>query len=155
MRRSERWWRWPGSWRCYCTGYGSPAKYTSRCGIARPSRKRVGQHKGLWFCNPSPSSGDCEVAAERALLETEATQFDAEMAAPVRRRTPTGTGATLHKRVRMEAGRVGEGQEKNFLRKRKRREGRGASRWSAIRSGGRPAKDFRLTRAALSWKPRP
>src|SRR5580704_1212854 len=52
----------------------------------------------------------------------------------------------------MEAGRIGEGQEKNFLRKRKRREGRGASRWSAIRSGGRPAKDFRLTRAALSWK---
>jgi hypothetical protein len=30
-----------------------------------------------------PSSGDCEVAVERALLETEALQFDSEMAAPV------------------------------------------------------------------------
>ncbi len=30
-----------------------------------------------------PSSGDCEVAVERALLETEAHQFDSEMAAPV------------------------------------------------------------------------
>lgn len=30
-----------------------------------------------------PSSGDCEVAVERVLLETEAHQFDTEMAAPV------------------------------------------------------------------------
>lgn len=30
-----------------------------------------------------PSSGDCEVAVERAVLETEAHQFDTEMAAPV------------------------------------------------------------------------
>ena len=35
--------------------------------------------------NPSPSSGDCEVAAERAFPETEATQFGTEMAAPVTR----------------------------------------------------------------------
>ena len=33
-----------------------------------------------------PSSGDCEVAVERALLETEARQFDTEMAAPVIRK---------------------------------------------------------------------
>jgi hypothetical protein len=33
-----------------------------------------------------PSSGDCEVAVERALLETEAHQFDTEMAAPVIRK---------------------------------------------------------------------
>lgn len=33
-----------------------------------------------------PSSGDCEVAVERAVLETEAHQFDAEMAAPVIRK---------------------------------------------------------------------
>jgi len=31
----------------------------------------------------SPSSGDCEVAAERALLETEVAEFGSEMAAPV------------------------------------------------------------------------
>lgn len=30
-----------------------------------------------------PSSGDCEVAVERAVLETEAHQFETEMAAPV------------------------------------------------------------------------
>lgn len=43
--------------------------------------------------NQSPSSGDCEVAAERA-LPTGTTQFGTEMAAPVMRlRTPTGTGA--------------------------------------------------------------
>ena len=30
-----------------------------------------------------PSSGDCEVTVERPLLETEARQFDTEMAAPV------------------------------------------------------------------------
>ncbi len=30
-----------------------------------------------------PSSGDCEVVVERVLLETEALQFDTEMAAPV------------------------------------------------------------------------
>ena len=30
-----------------------------------------------------PSSGDCEVAVERAVLETDTHQFDTEMAAPV------------------------------------------------------------------------
>jgi hypothetical protein len=33
-----------------------------------------------------PSSGDCELAVERPLLETEARQFDTEMAAPVIRK---------------------------------------------------------------------
>jgi len=46
------------------------------------------------FCSESPSSGDCECAAERAFPETGATQFGTEMAAPdLRLRTPTGTGA--------------------------------------------------------------
>lgn len=43
----------------------------------------------------TPSSGDCEVAAERRLPETETLQFDTEIAAPDSRlRTPTGTGAS-------------------------------------------------------------
>jgi hypothetical protein len=66
----------------------------------------------MQVCKPSPSSGDCEVAAERGSLETGTIQFDTEMAAPdVRLRTPTGTGGkTLHSRVRMEAGRIGGGE---------------------------------------------
>src|SRR5882672_5639163 len=43
----------------------------------------------------TPSSGDCEVAAERRLPETGILQFDTEIAAPDSRlRTPTGTGAS-------------------------------------------------------------
>src|SRR5207245_3269993 len=60
--------------------------------IANPGKaKRLRDCK---FCSKSPSSGDCEVAAERVFSQQEGLQFDSEMAAPdLRLRTPTGTGA--------------------------------------------------------------
>src|SRR5262249_6944611 len=62
------------------------------------------------------------------------------MAAPfTRRRTPTGTGAEAPERVRMEAGRVGEGKEKPFLRNEDGGR-RGASRRSAKGVKRLPAK---------------
>jgi transposase len=58
--------------------------------------------------NPTPSSGDCAVAAERAFPATETAQFGTEIAAPVSTRTSNGTGAYGSTyRVRMEAGRIG------------------------------------------------
>jgi len=59
--------------------------------------------------NQSPSSGDCEVVAEPGFGQP-GREFDAEMAAPAMRRTPTGTGAKGSTRVRMEAWRIGDGE---------------------------------------------
>ncbi len=57
----------------------------------------------------APSLGDCVVAADRrADWQQNAPQVASEMAAPTETRTPAGTeAATLHPRVRMEAGRQG------------------------------------------------
>jgi len=69
---------------------------------------------------PTPSSGDCEVAAERSLPATVAGQFDAEIAAPVfTRRTPTGTRAfTLNQECGWKQGESAVGEQnkrkKNF-----------------------------------------
>ena len=77
-----------------------------------------------------PSSGDCEVAAERALLETAAHQFDTEMAAPVFIKD-----ANRHRSQQLH--RECEWKQGDAAGVKHREEPESASRWSAMGSTGR------------------
>jgi len=74
-----------------------------------------------------PSSGDCEVAVERALLGTAAHQFDTEMAAPVIiKDAKRHRSEQLHPECEWKQGDCGGGEH--------REEPESASRWSAMGS---------------------
>jgi hypothetical protein len=80
-----------------------------------------------------PSSGDCEVAVERPLLETGARQFDTEMAAPVILKDANRhRSQQLHQECAWKQGDCGGGEH--------REEPESASRRSAMGSIGRTIK---------------
>jgi hypothetical protein len=72
-----------------------------------------------------PSSGDCVLAVERALLETEVHQFDTEMAAPViMKNANRHRSQQLHPECEWKQGDCGGGEY--------REEPESASRWSGM-----------------------
>src|SRR5438132_11801473 len=114
MPRSARWWRWRASWQCCCIACGCAEKCTNRCATARQRVVRNRQPKKCCkgFGNPSPSSGDCKVAAERAQLATAAfSSIPRWQPRLLEEGLQLAPEQKLQKRVRMEAGRVGEGRK--------------------------------------------
>jgi hypothetical protein len=101
------------------TGNYKCRQVTTTPSTAETRARVVGQE------TPMPSSGDCEVAVERVLLETEAHQFDAETAAPVIMKDANRhRSQPLHPECERKQGDCGGGEY--------REEPESAPRWSAI-----------------------
>src|SRR5258707_1195293 len=169
MPRSERLWRWRANWGFCCTGYGGGGKATRRYGITRPGAHRARlQLKGIVVesLKPTPSSGDCEVAAERTLPETGTFQFGTEMAAPDFKIENTNwhRSVQLHQECEWKQGESADGfrkdaqffappvgrgslfsvpRSKTFpIRKDKGAGSIDASRWSGVKSVGDTTKNL-------------
>jgi hypothetical protein len=92
------------------------------------SRSEAWPLKECKFCSKSPSSGDCERAAERVFSQQEGLQFGSEMAAPDLKIENTNWHRSwkLHQECEWKQG------ESAVWKTKSGKAGCSASRWSAI-----------------------
>src|ERR1700719_887982 len=96
----------------------------NRCATARRNNGRAEQ-LSCGTGDPMPSSGDCEVAVERVLLNTEPHQLHAEIAARViMKDAKRHRSQPLHPECEWKQGDCGGGEYKE--------EPESGSRWSAM-----------------------